>query len=75
MSIQSFAEKLLAVMDEAYAKEANNLTNAARQRTGNESYVVGCMDGLHSASGMIKETYKLFVKSESEVEDESKPLY
>ncbi len=75
MSIQSFAEKLLSEMDNAFAKEANDLTNAARQRTGNESYVVGRMDGLHSSSDIIKQTYKLFIKSEIEEEDDSKPLY
>lgn len=76
MSIQSFTEKLLSDIEKTFENEANKLLNEARQRTGGESYIAGRMDGLSDAVGQIQSAYKLFVKSENEIdEDDSKPLY
>jgi len=76
MSIQSFTEKLLSDIDKIFENEANKLLMEARQRSGNESYVAGRMDGLSESVKQIRETYQLFVKSEEDKEeDESKPLY
>lgn len=76
MSIQSFTEKLLSDIEKIFEDEANKLLNEARQRTGNEAYVAGKIDGLHVAVTQLKETYKLFVKSEDESEDDdAKSLY
>jgi hypothetical protein len=76
MSIQSFTETLLANIEKTFENEANKLLNEARQRTGNESYTAGRMDGLSDAVRQIHETYALFVKSESDPkDDDAKSLY
>ncbi len=76
MSIQSFTEKLLLDIEKSFENEANKLLNDARQRTGNEAYIAGRMDGFSSAVSIIKSTYDLFVKSETEKEDDdAKSLY
>jgi hypothetical protein len=75
MSIQSFAETLLSNLDKDFEGEANKLLNEARQRTGGESYIAGRMDGLSDAVKQVQATYKLFVKSEKEDEDESRAIY
>lgn len=75
MSIQSFTEKVLAVIDESFAAEANNLLNEARQQTNKAAYIAGRMDGLSSAVLKIKETYVLFVSADKEPEEEPKSLY
>ncbi len=76
MSIQSFTEKTLSVIDEQFAKEANNLLNEARQQTEKTAYIAGRMDGLSESVKIIKETYILFVKTESDPEeDDAKSLY
>lgn len=76
MSIQSFTEKLLPDLEKLFENEANKLLNEARNRTGNESYVAGRMDGLSDAIKQIQATYILFVKTRKETEDDdTKPLY
>lgn len=75
MSIQSFTEKLLADVEKIFENEANNLLNAARQRTGFEGNVAGRMDGISDCIKQIHETYKLYVISEEEKKDDSKSLY
>lgn len=75
MSIQSFTEKLLADIEKTFEGKANTLLNEARQRTGNESYTAGFMDGLSDSVKQIQETYKLFVKPDKEPEDDAKSLY
>ena len=77
MSIQSFTEKLLADIEKIFENEANKLLNEARQRTGNESYTAGRMDGISDTVKKIHENYALFVKPDTEdaEEDDAKPLY
>ncbi len=75
MSIQSFTEILLADIEKKFEREANNLLNEARQRTGNESYIAGRMDGMNDSVKQIHETYQLFVKQDEESEDDAKALY
>lgn len=75
MSIQSFSEELLKNAEAAFAKEANNLLNEARQQTSKESYVAGKMDGISACIKMVHETYKLFVHKDKEEAEETKALY
>ena len=76
MSIQSFTEKLLEVMDVAFAREANNLLNEARNQTDKTGYIAGRMDGMTETAKLVQETYSLFVKSEEDKdENDDKPLY
>lgn len=75
MSIQSFTEKLLSDIEKIFENEANNLLNAARQRTGFEGNIAGRMDGISDCIKQVHETYKLFVTSEKEPEDDTKSLY
>lgn len=76
MSIQSFREKLLSVIDEDFAREANTLLNEARNDTRKERYIAGRMDGLSDSVRRINEVYSLFVKQDEEkVDDEGKALY
>lgn len=76
MSIQSFTEKLLEDIEKIFENEANKLLNSARQRTGDESYIAGRMDGFSEAVRIIREAYNLFVKSETDAkDDDAKALY
>lgn len=75
MSTQSFAEELLKIFDAAFAVEANRLLAEARNRTGAETYIAGRMDGLSDGALKIKETYRLFVKTEDEASEENRGLY
>lgn len=75
MSIQSFTEKLLSVIDEAFAAEANALLNEARQQTNKVTYIAGKMDGFTAAVLKIKETHSLFVNADKEPDEEPKSLY
>lgn len=75
MSIQSFTEQLLKSLDKVFENEANVLLNEARQQSNKIGYVAGKMDGLSSASGEIKRVYSLFVKEESEKDEDEKSLY
>ena len=75
MTIQSFVEKYLSVIDEDFANEANKLLNEARQQTVKTPYIAGYMDGLNQAAIRAKETYALFFKSDSDDETEEKSLY
>ncbi len=75
MSIQSFAEKLLSDIDGLFEDKANNLLNESRQMSQKTAYIAGEMDGLSEAVKQIKETYRLFVKTEEKESDETKALY
>ncbi len=76
MSIQSFTEHLLSTIEKSFEREANNLLNDARQRTGNEAYIAGKMDGLSDSVRMAKEVYAMFVKPDEEPGDtDAKALY
>lgn len=75
MSLQSFTEKLLEDIEKIFENEANKLLNSARQRTGDESYIAGRMDGLSESVRITKDTYSFFVKSEEDKDDDAKALY
>lgn len=76
MSIQSFTEKAIKDIESLFENDANKLLNEARQRSGNESYVAGHMDGLSDAVKKLQESYKLFVKPDNQAEeDDARPLY
>ena len=76
MSIQSFTEELISGLEKTFENEANKLLNESRQRTGNESYIAGRMDGLSDAVKHIHDIYSLFVKPDSDSQDDdAKPLY
>ncbi len=76
MSIQSYVEKFLSELDAAFEKEANALLNDVRQCGGKHQQIAGRIDGLHDAANMAKETYKLFVDThKDEDEDAPKAIY
>lgn len=72
MSIQSYVEKFLSELDVAFEKEANSLLNDVRQCGGKHQQIAGRIDGLHESANIAKETYKLFVDTRKD-EDENAP--
>lgn len=76
MSISGFTEELLKRLDAAFEKDVNNALGAVRMFDTNRAIsLTGRSDGIHDASSIVRETYKLFVKSDNGDDENDKPLY
>lgn len=76
MSIQSYIERFLSELDAAFEKEASSLLNDVRQCGGKHQQIAGRIDGLHEASRIAQETYKLFVDTHKDEDDDAtKAIY
>lgn len=76
MSISGFTEELLKRLDAAFERDANNALGAVRMfDTNRATAMTGHADGIHDASLIVRETYKLFVTPDSNEDENDKPLY
>lgn len=76
MSISGFTEELLKRLDAAFERDANNALGAVRMfDTNRATAMTGHADGIHDASLIVREVYKLFVTPDNEENENDKPLY
>ena len=76
MSISGFTEELLKRLDAAFEKDVNSALGAIRMFDSNRAVMLtGKSDGIHEASNIVRETYKLFVKSDNGDGENDRPLY